>query len=625
MAIFDRYHVPRFILIGLIGLFVLVLIRTAWVCDDAYISFTCAANLLSGEGLTYQPGERVQAFSNPLWTLLCGALALLTGEFWVTSMLLGMVLSLLALLTVVRHVGHSWQACALILAALGASAYVDFSTSGLENSLSFLLVVLFAQQALRPQRDRKWLLSLFFWAGLAIWNRLDLVLVVAPVCAWALLQAQVRFRLGWALLALLPVVVWEGFAFWYYGSLLPNTWLAKLGSGDGRGFLLLQGLTYLWDTLRHDPVTLLVPLGAAGLAVWRGAVQHRLLLLGIVAYGAAVLLAGGDFMRGRMFAVPFVLGLFLLGRIPWPAKWAPVALAVFLVLAVWRSSSPVWSGADYHVGRSENAEMMYPDNITDERAMYFARTGWWVDHGQEEHPMRLLERKAKANRGLRKSWQGKWKVRVIGAAGFVGYEAQPGVWLVDQLGLADPVLARLPGIKTAWWRAGHYPRMLPDGYLESLETGALHLADEALQNYVEHLWTVIRSDLGKKGRLATASKLQLGRYDSLLDFGRYRTAYKLVQATSLDWHYLQHWRPVRWTWEQVQNRSSVRFAVKGDVRFRMEVYRGDFCYGHQHLEVPSKGLAKYEVALPPQIVEGGWDEIWLWPEGGGYQYEFKPH
>ena len=45
-------------------------IARAWVCDDSFISFRYAENLVSGHGLVYNVGERVEGYSNLLWTLL---------------------------------------------------------------------------------------------------------------------------------------------------------------------------------------------------------------------------------------------------------------------------------------------------------------------------------------------------------------------------------------------------------------------------------------------------------------------------------------------------------------------------------------------------------------------------
>ena len=40
-----------------------------WVCDDAFISFRYAENLIHGLGLVYNAGERVEGYTNFLWTM----------------------------------------------------------------------------------------------------------------------------------------------------------------------------------------------------------------------------------------------------------------------------------------------------------------------------------------------------------------------------------------------------------------------------------------------------------------------------------------------------------------------------------------------------------------------------
>src|SRR5438093_11439697 len=66
---------------------VLRAIRLAWTCDDAYISFRYALHLDHGLGLVYNAGERVEGYSNFLWTLW-SALGLelgFTAEGWANA------------------------------------------------------------------------------------------------------------------------------------------------------------------------------------------------------------------------------------------------------------------------------------------------------------------------------------------------------------------------------------------------------------------------------------------------------------------------------------------------------------------------------------------------------------
>ena len=47
--------------------------------DDAFISFRYSARLLAGEGLTWNPGERVEGYTDFLWVVL------LAGALWPTE------------------------------------------------------------------------------------------------------------------------------------------------------------------------------------------------------------------------------------------------------------------------------------------------------------------------------------------------------------------------------------------------------------------------------------------------------------------------------------------------------------------------------------------------------------
>ena len=43
--------------------------RRSWICDDAFISYRYAENFVHGLGPVFNPGERVEGYSNFLWTL----------------------------------------------------------------------------------------------------------------------------------------------------------------------------------------------------------------------------------------------------------------------------------------------------------------------------------------------------------------------------------------------------------------------------------------------------------------------------------------------------------------------------------------------------------------------------
>jgi len=59
------------VVLGLLAIYaVWRVIHLAWTCDDAFISYRYAKHLVEGQGLVFNPGERVEGITNPLFTLL---------------------------------------------------------------------------------------------------------------------------------------------------------------------------------------------------------------------------------------------------------------------------------------------------------------------------------------------------------------------------------------------------------------------------------------------------------------------------------------------------------------------------------------------------------------------------
>ena len=84
----------------LLLLAVAVLVRTAWVCDDAYISFRVADNFVHGYGLRWNVDERVAVFTHPLWLFLFSSLYAITREAYYTAVCLGIGLTLITMVGV---------------------------------------------------------------------------------------------------------------------------------------------------------------------------------------------------------------------------------------------------------------------------------------------------------------------------------------------------------------------------------------------------------------------------------------------------------------------------------------------------------------------------------------------
>src|SRR5262245_50021958 len=118
---------PRASLLSRLGLgalalalaaYAFVLLRTAWLCDDAYITFRTVDNFVNGYGLRWNVAERVQAFTHPLWMLVLSPLYALTREMYFTPLVLSLAVSLAAALLLGLRVASTRGAAFLAVCIL---------------------------------------------------------------------------------------------------------------------------------------------------------------------------------------------------------------------------------------------------------------------------------------------------------------------------------------------------------------------------------------------------------------------------------------------------------------------------------------------------------------------------
>jgi arabinofuranosyltransferase len=164
--------------------YLVLVVRTAWISDDALITFRTVRNVLDGYGLVWNVGERVQAYTHPLWMLLLTVTYAPLREPLLAALLLSLLCSALTAGVVAERLAATPAAALAGMAALALSrAFVDFSSSGLENPLTHLLLALFflVFLAAAPTPRRPFLLALL--AALLALSRSDALLLVAPALA----------------------------------------------------------------------------------------------------------------------------------------------------------------------------------------------------------------------------------------------------------------------------------------------------------------------------------------------------------------------------------------------------------------------------------------------------------
>ena len=463
----------------------------AWVCDDAYITFRTVENALAGHGLRWNVEERVQTYTHPLWMGLMVAARASTGELYLTSMAVGGMLSLGAAVWLCRTAG-TWSLAVMVLGALlGSRAFGTYATSGLENSLTFLLLAALCAVWSRDEHWRPRLLLLSLVTSLLALNRLDAVLLAAPALLVALWRARSLRALGTVALGTVPLLAWLAFATFYYGSPLPNTALAKaIGTGIDGAALAREGLRYLGDVATRDPATALTALCALVTVALRGRGSRAWpLLAGALLYAVYLLRIGGDFMALRFAAAPLVLAT---GSLALAARTLPQNLAVGAGLAL-ALSSFLGGVPDWLLARPPDSLATANGKIVDERAHYHDQLA--LRGPRTGVPRFGIVSEALAAQGITRR---VYEVR--GDIGVRGYQAGPLVHVVDPW-LCDPLLVRLPAWDLTNWRVGHYTRRIPEGYLESLVSGENRIVDPYLRQPYATLREVTRGTLWSRARL----------------------------------------------------------------------------------------------------------------------------
>ena len=292
--------------------------------DDSYISFRYARNLTQGLGLVFNPGERVEGYTNFLWTISLAGASLLGFQ-------LESAAKLLAGLSAAGSLG--------VLYGFSRKLFEGGESGGL---LAMMPVILFAAMGSQARHVLSGMETLFFvfWVSLAIYlylytNQALLAGLVFALAAMTRPEGVMYFGLtllyGFtlenglgrinrqqlnrlALMALGFSILYGAYFIWrynYYGYLLPNTFYAKASGFShlrlARGWEILQTLLSQWR------IEIILALSLVGLIF--GKKRTWFLFGGLtLATFAYFLYVGGDFIVwfGPRFLMPMLPGMLLL-------------------------------------------------------------------------------------------------------------------------------------------------------------------------------------------------------------------------------------------------------------------------------------------------------------------------
>ncbi|HIA19659.1 MAG TPA: hypothetical protein EYN70_09640 [Planctomycetaceae bacterium] len=328
------------------------LLHNSFFHDDAYITLRYSQNWLEGDGIVWNPGDRVEGYTSFLHLATVSLLGALRLDLVTATKVIGLgsyvgicLFSLFCFRSTTQSF-FSLRQVLLFLLVPASFPLIAWSYGGLETSLVTLLVMVSSYTfvaSMDHSRKRLVILGLLF--ALACLARPDVLLLVVITVLFLLCPRRSK-PVGWAAAGIflagfaILYLPYFGWRYWYYEELLPNTFYAKM-TGINL-FRLRTGGNYLHTFARLSPFLLPAALVSSVVIVRLGkwSWKHAYMLAFILGHSLYIIYTGGDHMPAYRFFVPLIPAMGWLvatggselvnsGRC---SSWVLALLAVVLVL-----------------------------------------------------------------------------------------------------------------------------------------------------------------------------------------------------------------------------------------------------------------------------------------------------
>lgn len=297
-----------------------------WIPDDAYISFQYARSFAEGDGLVFNPEERVEGFSNFLWTLGLALVPKTGGEIEQAAPVASYAAAFLSLALFVffilrsQPVGSSagrrsptFVVGAIAIAFGSFFPLAFYASSGLETvPYLFCLLAGVACHLWGARRESSSphylsLVSLVAFLGAALMRPEGIgFLLLNSVFLLLRFRRQSGRLIAAVFVVLFAYLTALSVRFEYFGSVVPNTYYAKPPANLHYLTPILRGLEYLARMISKSGVVFLLPF-ALVVPHDRRKRYTWFYLWAMAGYQIFfIVVAGADVLRFDRFAVPLV-------------------------------------------------------------------------------------------------------------------------------------------------------------------------------------------------------------------------------------------------------------------------------------------------------------------------------
>ena len=286
----------------------IVLALVCWECtiDDAFISFRVARNFAEGEGLIYNPGERVEAHSNPLWIAILSVCSFSGLNIVTASKFIGVICGAITILVVLlfckKTIRMSNSATLVTLCYMATNiSFVYYSISGMETVLymAYLAIMIYLLA------EKRAIMAGIVCSALVLTRPEGILFIIPLALGCHLNQCRLKKIMAVIMIPILAYLLLMSFRLVYYNAIFPNSYNAKIGEvsltigslvSRSRDFYL-----YTWrSSTVHRPVLFLAFFGAV-LSINRKTVT-AIASIGVTAF--FVWFSRGDWMAFWRFYTP---------------------------------------------------------------------------------------------------------------------------------------------------------------------------------------------------------------------------------------------------------------------------------------------------------------------------------
>jgi arabinofuranosyltransferase len=217
--------------------------------DDSYIFYSYAKNLASGQGYVFNTGERVNATTSPLYTLLLALIYLILRFLpFMTIPLIGHLIGMTSLFFMCIFLMQSFKSertsvFPFVLPLVFLANPLLPQATGMETFLTMMLALMCLYFYVNGR-----FLAASLACSFAVLARPDALLLAFVPVSYHIVRYRRLPTLSMLSAFLFPILVWVTFSLAYFGNPIPTTLSAKLAQTEaglwGTGPVFFKGLLF---------------------------------------------------------------------------------------------------------------------------------------------------------------------------------------------------------------------------------------------------------------------------------------------------------------------------------------------------------------------------------------------